>query len=90
MKALSIPAFLIAAIALALVPAVSTIYGEAYPAEAAKRAALAVCAQSDPGFDRFYAGQRAQCYARQLSAPRVAPAVPRREQLVEAGRRHFC
>jgi hypothetical protein len=90
MKAVAFPAFLLAASVLALAPAISAVYGEAYPAEAAKRAALAVCARSDPGFDRFYAGQRAQCYARQLSPPPIAPAVPRRQQLVEAGWRHFC
>jgi len=85
MRALSVAGFLVAAALLALLPAVSTIYREAYPAEAARRAALAACAQADPGFDRLIARQRASCYARQLPAPATREAVPRSEELAEAG-----
>jgi len=84
MKGLSIAAFLIAAILLALAPAASTIYRDAYPVEAAKRAALAACGRDDPGFSRLLAGERARCYARLLQpAPEDSPVVPRREQVAE-------
>jgi hypothetical protein len=65
-KALSIAGFIIVANLLALFPAASTIYREAYPAEAVKRAALAVCAHDDPGFSPLFANERARCYARTL------------------------
>jgi hypothetical protein len=81
MKALSVAAFLLASVALALTPAVSMIYREAYPIEPVKRAALAACAEADRGFDRLIAGQRAQCYARRLQAPETPEAVPPSEQL---------
>jgi len=88
MKALSIPA-LIAAIALALVPAVSTIYGEAYPPSGeagGARGLRAVRSRLRPVLRR---PARPVLRTPAVGA-RVAPAVPRREQLVEAGRRHFC
>ena len=50
MKALSIGGFAIVAVGLALAPAVSTIYREAFPTEATRRAALAACARLDPDF----------------------------------------
>jgi hypothetical protein len=84
MKALSVAAFLLASVALALAPAFSMIYREAYPVEAGKRAALAACAEADGGFDRLIADQRAQCYARQLQAPERPEEVPRSEQLARA------
>jgi hypothetical protein len=65
-KALLIAGVIIVANLLALFPAVSTIYREAYPAEAVKRAALAVCAHDDPGFNPLFASERAYCYARTL------------------------
>jgi len=65
-KALSIAGIIIVANLLALFPAVSTIYREAYPADAVKRAALAVCAHDDPGFNPLFANERAHCYARTL------------------------
>ena len=76
MKGLSIAAILLASVALPLAPAVTTIYREAFPAEPAKRAALAACAQADPGFRRLIAEQRAQCYVRQLQAPEMPLPVP--------------
>jgi hypothetical protein len=86
-KALSIAGFIVVAILLALTPALSTIYHEAYPAEQAKRAALAVCARTEPGFNRLFAEERARCYARLLPAPPNEPAVvPRLEQVAEAAR----
>jgi hypothetical protein len=84
MKALSVAAVLLASVALALAPAVRAIYREAYPVEAAKRAALAACVTADPSFDRLIAGQRAQCYARQLQAPEKPEMVPRSLQIAQS------
>jgi hypothetical protein len=84
MKGLSISAFLLASAGLALVPALSAVYREAYPAEPVKRAALAACAVLDPGFDRLIANARARCYARQLQAPELPVAQPRSEELAYA------
>jgi hypothetical protein len=84
MKALSLGACLVGAVLLALTPAASTIYREAYPLEAVKRAALAVCAEVDPSFDRLIAGQRAKCYARQLQAPEMPQPAPRRIELADS------
>jgi hypothetical protein len=86
MKALSIAAFLVGAVLLALAPAASTIYREAYPVEPVKRAALAACAGADQGFDRLIAGQRAQCYARQLQAPETPEMVPRSVEIAQSER----
>jgi hypothetical protein len=84
MKGLSIAGFIVAAILLALAPAASTIYREAYPDEAEKRAALAACAQDDPGFNRLFAGERARCYARVLQRPPSPTApVPRSVELAD-------
>lgn len=77
MKGLSIAAVLLASIALALTPTVNAIYGEAFPAEPARRAALAACAVADPGFHRLIAEERALCYAQQLQAPEMPLPVPR-------------
>ena len=77
MKGLSIAAVLLASVALPLAPAVTTAYREAFPAEPTKRAALAACAEADPGFHRLIAEQRAQCYVRQLQAPAMPLPVPR-------------
>jgi hypothetical protein len=85
MKGLSVAASLLAAVALALMPAVSTIYREAFPAEATKRAALAACVQADSGFRRLIAVERAKCYARQWQAPPQFDMVPRREEIVDSG-----
>ena len=85
MKGLSIATVLFAAIALALTPTISTIYREAFPAEPTKRAALATCAQADPGFRRLIAEQRAQCYARQLQAPAPPAPVPHRHDIAASG-----
>jgi hypothetical protein len=87
MKGLSIAAVLFASVALALAPTVSTVYREAFPAEPAKRAALAACAQVDPGFHRLIAGERAKCYARQLQGPTPPAPVPRRGDIAAAGAR---
>jgi hypothetical protein len=38
---------------------------DAYPADPFKSEALAKCVAGDPGFVRFFPGDRAQCYARQ-------------------------
>jgi len=83
MKSLWVGLFLLASVALALVPAASAVYREAYPSEPAKRAALAACARSDPGFDRLFAADRAKCYARQLQSPAPPGAVPRSLDVVE-------
>jgi hypothetical protein len=85
MKGFSVAACLLASVALALAPAVSTIYRQAFPAEPVKRAALAACAQADPGFHRLIAGQRAKCYARQLQAQPPLDMVPRSEEIVDSG-----
>lgn len=85
MKGLSIAASLLAAVVLALTPTVSTIYREAFPAEPTKRAALAACAQANPGFRRLIADQRAKCYARQYQTTPPVDPVPRREQLAGSG-----
>ena len=84
MKGWSIAASLFASIALALMPSVSTIYREAFPAEPVKRAALAACAQADAGFHRLIAGDRAKCYARQLPPPPL-DMPPRSEEIVDRG-----
>jgi hypothetical protein len=85
MKNWPIAGLIVAAILLALAPAAGTIYCEAYPAETAKRSALAVCARNEPGFNRLFAGERARCYTRLLQAPPGdAPLVPRREQVAQA------
>jgi hypothetical protein len=81
MKGFAITASLLGSAALALAPAISTICREAFPAEPAKRAALAACAQEDPGFHRLIAGDRARCYARQLQAPAPPDPVPRSEEI---------
>jgi len=84
MRAVSIASFLLASLAVALAPAVMTVYREAFPAEAAKRAALAACARADPGFDRLIASDRAQCYARRLPAAETPQPVPRRGEIASA------
>ena len=81
MKGLAIAASLLGSVVLALTPAISTIYREAFPAEPDKRAALAACAQEDPGFHRLIAGERARCYARQLQAPAAPVPVPRSHEI---------
>jgi hypothetical protein len=82
MKGLSIAGFVVAAILLALAPSLTMIYREAYPAELAKREALAACARGEPGFNRLLAEERARCYAGLPQAPpEVAPIVPRQEQI---------
>ena len=86
MKLLTITAIATAALLLALAPVVSTIYGEAYPGDGAKRAALDACALADPGFNRLNAGERARCYARVLQTPPAdSPQAPRREEIAESG-----
>jgi hypothetical protein len=86
MRALSLGGFAIAAVGLALTPAASTIYHDAFPAEAAHRAALGACAQLDPGFNRLIAAERAECYAYFLqSVPEKAPMVPRRREIAASG-----
>jgi len=75
---------MLGSVALALTPAISTIYREAFPAEPVKRAALAACAQADPGFHRLIAGDRARCYARQLQLPPPPDPVPRSEEIAGA------
>jgi hypothetical protein len=81
MKGLAIAASLLGSVALALAPAISTICREAFPGEPGKRAALAACAQADPGFHRLIAGDRARCYARHLQAPPPPDPVPRSEEI---------
>jgi hypothetical protein len=88
MKGWSIAGLLLASVALALTPAISTIYREAFPAEPIKRAALAACTQADAGFRRLIADDRAKCYARQLPAPPPPlEMVPRSEEIVDSGTR---
>ncbi len=87
MKFLAIAAILAAASTLALAPAASMIYAEAYPADGMKRAALDACAAADPLFNRLSAAERAYCYERFLQPPPPAdsPLPPRREQIVDRG-----
>jgi hypothetical protein len=85
MKALIALGLVAAAIMLALAPAISTIYSEAYPAERVKRSALAACARDEPDFNRLFADERARCYQRfRQVAPPETPLVPRRLQLAGA------
>jgi hypothetical protein len=87
MKGLFIAGLVAAAIMLALAPALTTIYREAYPADALRREALATCAHDERGFNRLFAGERARCYARILRAPPAdAPPVPRRVQVAQGAR----
>ena len=69
MKFLAIAAIMAAALTLALAPAASMIYAEAYPTDGTKRAALDACAGADPLFNRLSAAERAYCYARFLQPP---------------------
>jgi hypothetical protein len=85
MKGIAIAAVLLVSVTLAMTPTVSTIYREAFPTEPTKRAALAACAQADPGFRRLIAEQRAQCYARQLQTPPPPDPVPRRDDIATSG-----
>ena len=86
MKALSIAAIVTAALVLALAPAIGMIYGEAYPDDGNKRAALTACGLADSGFSRLRAEDRARCYARFLQTPPAdRPRVPRHEQIVDLG-----
>lgn len=86
MKVLAIAAIVTAAFLVALAPAIGAIYGDAYPGDSKKRAALAACSASEAGFSRLLAEDRAQCYARFLAAPPTEPArVPRREQVAGLG-----
>jgi len=85
-KFLSIGAIAATGLVLALAPAASTIYGEAFPQDNAKRAALAACASADPGFSRLTAADRAACYVRLLHPPQVdSPLPPRRQELADSG-----
>lgn len=84
-KFLSIAAIMTMAMIVALAPAASTIYAEAYPLDGVKRAALDTCA-ADPGFDRLQAGERARCYARLLQVPAMdSPLPPRRLDIADTG-----
>jgi hypothetical protein len=86
MKALSICGFAIVAIGVALAPAASVVYRDAFPVEAAHRDALTACARSDTGFNRLIAADRAECYAHLLQpAPEKAPLVPRRREIAASG-----
>ena len=86
MKALSIAAIVTAAVVLALVPAIVTVYREAYPDDGSRRAALTVCGLADPAFSRLKAKDRARCYAHSLQPPPAGqPRIPRREQIVDLG-----
>jgi hypothetical protein len=85
MKCLSVASLLLASVALALAPAITTIYREAFPSELVKRAALTACAQADSGFDRLIAVERAKCYARQLQTVPAPEPVPRSQEIVDSG-----
>ncbi|MBV9863041.1 MAG: hypothetical protein JO267_12950 [Alphaproteobacteria bacterium] len=74
MKALTISALFAGAITIALSPALTTVYGDAYPQDAGKRQALALCAQSNQGFNRLFATERAACY--EHFAPVAMPVQP--------------
>jgi hypothetical protein len=85
MKVLSIAAILLASVTLALVPGLSSVYREAFPAEPTKRAALSACAEADPGFHRLIAEQRVRCYVQQLQAPQAPLPVPRALEIAALG-----
>jgi len=85
-KALSIVGVVTIAMLLALLPALVTIYGEAYPAAPSKQMALAACAREETAFNRFLKAERAHCYARLQIAPASPSPVPRRIQVVELAR----
>ena len=82
-KVLSIAGIAAAAMLLALLPALVTIYGEAYPADPDKQIALKACAREQPAFNRFLRAQRAHCYARLQPLPAAPPLVPRRVQVAQ-------
>jgi hypothetical protein len=44
---------------------------DAYPADPFKSEALAKCVAGDPGFVRFFPGERDRCYARQPRTSRL-------------------
>jgi hypothetical protein len=62
MRLAAIAAFLCVAILIALAPAASIIYEEAYPHDPAKKEALRQCYNADPAFNRLIAAARAACY----------------------------
>jgi hypothetical protein len=68
------PAFWMVTFALlvagtALLPLLLRLDRAAYPSDPEKRAALDLCSSTDPTFIRFFAGERAACYARLRSSP---------------------
>jgi hypothetical protein len=62
MKLAAIGALVFASMLIALAPAVSTLYGEVYPQDSAKKEALRQCYKTDPAFNRLIAVARAACY----------------------------
>ena len=84
MKGLTIAGLLFGGIFVALVPVAHALYGQAYPADRARRQALASCTRADPDFDRLNAVARAACYRQFLDLP-PDPADPTRRGR-EAGR----
>jgi len=74
MKGLLISALFAGAVVAAVTPALSTIYADAYPQDPVKRQALDECYQTDHGFNRLLADERAACYQRFV--PPAPPALP--------------
>ena len=68
--------------AIASTPLAVAAYGAAFPADGARAAALAACARDEAAFNRWFAADRAACYARLLEPlPAPPPPVPRRLQV---------
>ena len=84
MKGVLISALFLGATVAAVSPLLSTVYGDAYPADPGKRQALDQCYEADHGFNRLLANDRASCYRRFLpAAPSVLP-------LARAGRPYLA
>jgi hypothetical protein len=76
MKLAAIGALVFASPLIALAPAVSTLYGEAYPRDATKKEALYQCRKVDPAFNRLIAAARSACYDSHQSAKPARRGAP--------------
>ncbi len=73
LKILTIAALVLAGVATALAPVLSTLYAEAFPTDPGKEQALRLCGSQDPGFNRLIAASRTACYERNLNAQPTRP-----------------
>jgi hypothetical protein len=84
MKGLIISTLLVASVAIAVTPVVSTVYADAYPQDVQKRQALDFCVERNQSFDRLLATDRAACYHRYLPADQPAAQPSWREPRLAA------